>query len=521
MSGGQDFYHKLTGYGVRDAELPFVDYDAYKVTSLSGKDIYAGNNKLLGNSDAGYEIGDRVFLGSWQKYALGWPASMKEYSYHTIVDLQETERGLEIELYPRISDTHHLNSPYSERQIKLSRTNTVPITEIGIPRLYKLENHTTFFNANNLTILPNLLMGNAQEVRTMLHMKGTSLGVFRNLQFKPYDIENPGNNFANLQFLNEDTKTKVKSFTSVGNVFKYINVGSTDPNNKMVLENDKNINTVFISDLYNASVTNNTGVKRLTIKNSNLDQFNLHSEQVNFLGSNTIERLNSWYGHSVVNGFDNVEVTKKGKYSDHYTFKDSNLFSYDDNRLYIHNLREMRWVAKHLFQGKTVSLIDTNGNELVTGTIKKLEYYDRINDQSNFIYDILWNGSIPQNIDTWLRVNREITFNNSSLSNVEVTNNGYYLENYIFRDSNLFSYDHNRLSSHNMKEIEWVAKSLFPGKTVSLMDTNSNELVMNNLENPEDYYRQNNHFYFTDNILWNGFIPKDIDTWLKMSSELR
>ena len=410
--GGQDFYHTMEGYGVENPVLPIVDYDAYKVTSLSGRDIYAGSSKVLGNSDAGYEIGDRVFLGSWQKYAQGWPASMKEYSYHTIVDLQETARGLEIELYPKISDTHYLNSPYSDHTVKLGRTTKVPITEIGVPRLYKLENHTTFFNANNLTLLPNLLMviGNSQEVRTMLHMKGISLGVFRNLQFKPYDLENPDNNFANLQFLNEDTRTKVYSYSSSGNVYKHVNIGSIDPNNKIEIENDKNIHAVFAYNLYNASVTGNTGVKRLYIKNSDIARFDIASEQVKFWGSNTIELLKSWHGHSVVYGFNNVEVTKTGYYTDNVTLTDTDLFSYDDNRLYIHNLKEMRKVAAHLYKNKTVSLIDTNGNELVTGTIKKLEYYDRENNQSDFIYNILWNGPIPKNIDTWLKINREVRY---------------------------------------------------------------------------------------------------------------
>ena len=408
--GGQEFYHTMVGYGVEDPVLPIVDYDAYKVTSLSGRDIHQGSNKVLGNINAGYEIGDRVFLGSWQKYAQGWPASMKEYSYHTIVDLQETERGLEIELYPKISDTHYLNSPYSDHEVKLGRTTKVPITEIGIPRLFKLENHTTFFAANNLTILPNLLMGNAQEVRTMLHMRSTSLGILENLQFKPYDLDNPDNNFANLQFLNKDTKIKVYSYSSSGNVYKYQNVGSIDSDNNLDIENDKNINAAFMFDLYNTSVVGNTGVKRLYIKNSNLARFDIASEYVRFLGTNTIERLNSWYGHSVVKDFDNVEVISKGYYTDNIIFKDSNLFSYDDNRLYINNFKEMRRVAAHLFKGKTVSLLDINGNELVTGTINKLEYYDRINEESNFIYSITWEGIIPKDIDTWLRINREIIY---------------------------------------------------------------------------------------------------------------
>ena len=408
--GGQNFYHTMIGYGVKNPILPVVDYDAYKVTSLSGRDIYRGSNKLLGNSDAGYEIGDRVFLGSWQKYAQGWPPSMKEYSYHTIVDLQETVSGLEIELYPKISDTHYLNSPYSGHNVKIGRSTKVPITEIGVPRLYKLENHTTFFQANDLTVLPNLLMGNSKEVRTMLHMSSVSLGGLKNLQFKPYDLENPDNNFANLQFLNQDTKARVYSVPSNGNMYKYVNVSSTDPDNKIEIENDKNINAMFMFNINNASITGNTGIKRLYIKDSNIHRFDIASEQVKFIGSNTIERLNSWSGHSIVRGFENVAVTSTGYYTDNVIFKNSNLFSYDDNKLYIYSLKEMRKVAAHLFKGKTVSVLDTDGNELVTGTINNLVYYDRLDGGSNFIYQISWNGLVPQNIDTWLRINRAVRY---------------------------------------------------------------------------------------------------------------
>ena len=50
------------------------------------------------------------------------------------------------------------------------------------------------------------------------------------------------------------------------------------------------------------------------------------------------------------------------------------------------------------------------GSELVTGTIKKLEYYDRLDGDSNFIYRIKWNELVPHDTDTWLRINRAVRY---------------------------------------------------------------------------------------------------------------
>lgn len=70
----------------------------------------------------------------------------------------------------------------------------------------------------------------------------------------------------------------------------------------------------------------------------------------------------------------------------------------------------MRKFSTHIFKGKTVSLMATNGDELVTGTIKKIEYYDRLDGDSNFTCRIKWNGLVSQNIDTWLRINRAVRY---------------------------------------------------------------------------------------------------------------
>lgn len=49
---------------------------------------------------------------------------------------------------------------------------------------------------------------------------------------------------------------------------------------------------MFIFNINNVSITGNTGIKRLYIKNSDLDRFDIASEQVKSIKNNTITRLN-------------------------------------------------------------------------------------------------------------------------------------------------------------------------------------------------------------------------------------
>ena len=372
------------GYINQNQKLP----DGIRLTA----NAMAGENKVNVVDGSQYQVGDRVFLGSWSKFGYGWPPSMKNYSYHMVVNVE----GNTITLDRGIEDSHFLTSPYNK-------------DEIGKPALYTVEGMNTFFKMRDVNLTPSITSTRVRRnkgLRTLFHMRGLLYGGMEQVDFLKLTPHLPAWQI-NLQ-------RKGYSYPSNGMIFEYNNFNS---NGDLLtqLEVDKNITAVYVDNGKSFNLTGNTGVKRLYVDNSQIGNFHAHANETFFSGANEVQFFSSWIGKPIIYGGDTLTKQRNGLYYGALNItSDRATINADNNKLYIDGLNrhQSHHITATTYTGTKVSLIDENTNKIVvSGITKGLEYYSLVDGKVYFVYEVDWDGEIAQDISNLsLRVHKQVEY---------------------------------------------------------------------------------------------------------------